>query len=133
MESGETTTAGSAETTTLESERLPANESAIYDRVVDLGASVENATARASERNYAWPLRWDDGRNATEFEQAFADYLDARGDRVGERRWRDDGVQFGLRRVSDDTVVVLFGSSRVVRGAEFSGGNSTVTVQVPSG
>ena len=88
--------------------------------------------ANGSARNYLWALRWDDARNATEFERTFAAYMDARGERLGDRRWRTDEYRFGLRRASDETVVVVIGGRDTVRRVTATASDGNVSVTVPS-
>lgn len=88
--------------------------------------------ANGSARNYLWVLRWDDARNATEFERAFGAYMDARGERLGDRRWRTDDYRFGLRRASDETVAVVIGGRDTVRRVTATAANGNVSVAVSS-
>jgi hypothetical protein len=71
-------------------------------------------------RGYAWVLRFDDEGNASEFDDALADYLDERtgtgplaDDRTG-RQWATtlDGrpIAYRLRRTDDRTAVLLLGT-----------------------
>lgn len=95
------------------------------DRMVTLWNFDAN---ESDQRNYVWALRWDDQQNATEFERAFGDYMDARGERVGENQWQSDGEQFRLQRVSDETVLVVIGSQNVVQQTQVSGSEGNVSV-----
>lgn len=98
------------------------------DRVVTLWNYAAN---ESNSRGYVWALRWDDERNATRFEEAFADYMDARGERVGDG-WRDDGTRFRLDRVSEETVAVVVGHHSVVGEVRMAGNDSAVAVEVAS-
>lgn len=98
------------------------------DRVVTLWNYAGNESNR---RTYVWALRWDDERNATQFEEAFADYMDAHGERVGDG-WRDDGARFRLDRVSDETVAVVVGHRSVVDEVRTAGDDGGVAVEVAS-
>ncbi|WP_158055463.1 hypothetical protein [Halorussus halophilus] len=97
------------------------------DRMVTLWNHGAN---ESDQRNFVWALRWDDQQNATEFQRAFADYMDARSERIGENRWQTDGEQFGLQRVSNETVVVVIGSERIVEQTRVSGSEGNVSVRV---
>jgi hypothetical protein len=81
-----------------------------------------------SSVGYAWAIRWDDRANATEFESAFREYLDARGNRSGGVR-RVDGNAFDLRRASPDTTVVLVGNRSFVTGTEVTADGAAVSVR----
>jgi hypothetical protein len=82
------------------------------------------------QTGYAWVLRWDDAKNATEFADHFGTYLDSRANRSGGLWRADDGTAFEVRRTSDRTTVVLFGAPEFVRTASASGG-ANVTVTTP--
>lgn len=70
-----------------------------------------------TEAGFAWVLRWDNPGEATEFQQAFADYTANRS------------APFDATRVSDETVVVFAGADDFVENASATGSNDTVTVQ----
>jgi hypothetical protein len=93
------------------------------DRVV----TFENASTNVTASAYAWVLRWDDPGEAREFEAAMTAYLDGRADR-SDGRWRDGTTTFDLRRVSEETVVVLAGPDPFVAHATVDGGNGSVGV-----
>ncbi|UPV75327.1 hypothetical protein M0R89_04490 [Halorussus limi] len=97
------------------------------DRLVTLWNYDAN---ESGQRNFVWALRWDDERNATQFSRAFADYADARGERLGDRRWRMADEQFRLVRASDRSVVLVVGAPETVRKvrATADGGNVSVSV-----
>lgn len=82
-------------------------------------------------RGYAWVLRWDDERNATEFASVTTDWLDARAERTGDV-WRRGNATYRLERVDDRTVVLYAGASGFVRGATAVRRNGTVVVR-PTG
>lgn len=93
------------------------------DRVLSFGE------AGSDERAHAWVLRWDDASEADAFAAAMRDYLDANGERTGDR-WVDGETTFDLRRVGDETVVVLAGPERFVDAVVLDGTNGDVTVSV---
>lgn len=85
------------------------------------------------KRGYVWVLRWDDAANATEFEDAFRAYLDARATREGDL-WHNDSTAYRLERIGDRTAVVYIGKPDFVTNATATvtdGG--TVEVRPPSG
>jgi hypothetical protein len=86
---------------------------------------------RNGERTgYAWVLRWDDGKNATEFADHFGSYLDSRAN-LDDGLWRTGGgTAFRFVRNSERTTTVVFGAPAFVRGASTSGG-ANVTVSAP--
>jgi hypothetical protein len=95
------------------------------DRVLTFGE------AGTAERAHAWVLKWDDPDEAEEFAAAMSEYLDARGERA-DGVWIDDEARFDLRRVGDETVVVLAGPDRFVENTTVAGGDGNVTVDVDS-
>jgi len=85
-----------------------------------------------AKRGYVWVLRWDDAANATEFEDAFRGYLDARATREGDL-WRNNSTAYGLERIGDRTAVAYVGKPDFVTNATAKvtdGG--TVAVRPPS-
>lgn len=82
----------------------------------------------SNQRSYVWTIRWDDERNATEFTRAFAEYMDRRGRRVGEREWDAGDRRFRFERVSDETVVVFVGGPDAVTRLNASGTDANVSV-----
>jgi len=83
------------------------------------------------EDAYAWVIRFDDAENRSEFVSVFREYLDARGDREGDR-WSVDGWTFGVRSVGADAVAVLVGPDRFVANASVEGSGGNVTVGMPA-
>lgn len=77
---------------------------------------------------HAWALRWDSPAEAEEFAAALTAYLDRRGERR-DGAWHDDGDAFDLRRVGDDTVVVVLGDPGFVEDATVEGTDGDVTVR----
>ncbi|PSQ19235.1 hypothetical protein BRD00_03055 [Halobacteriales archaeon QS_8_69_26] len=86
----------------------------------------------SGESSYAWVLRFDDAENRSGFDDVFADYLDARGDRTGDR-WAVEDYAVDYRPVGEDTAVVLVGTEAFVDGATVEGSSGEVTVAAPSG
>ncbi|MFC7082276.1 hypothetical protein [Halorussus caseinilyticus] len=133
VSAGNADTAGELFVRDLLGGKLPESRSATAasgwgnDRLLMLWNYGANESSR---RNFVWTLRWDDERNATEFSGAFADYMDARGERRGARRWQASGTQFGLERASDRTVVVAVGSPETVRNVRATADDGNVSVTV---
>ena len=88
------------------------------DRLVSVTGDTEG---------YVWVLRWDSKRDAAQFEGAFTDYLDARGNRTAEG-WRVDGDDYRLTSVDDRTVAVVTGNETFVQSTAVRGQNGNVTV-----
>ncbi|UPV99156.1 hypothetical protein M0R88_11530 [Halorussus gelatinilyticus] len=82
----------------------------------------------SNQRSYAWTIRWDDERNATEFTRAFAEYMDRRGQRIGEGKWKAGDRRFRFERVSDETVVVFIGGADAVNRLSATGTDANVSV-----
>lgn len=128
-------TAGELFVRDLLGSRLPESRAATAaagwgnDRVVTLWNYSANESNR---RHFLWALRWDDERNATEFTDAFADYLDARGERLGDRRWQVGGRQLRLERASDRTVVLVAGNSATVQNVRATAEDGNVSVTIAS-
>jgi hypothetical protein len=105
------------------------------DRAADAAAGWGNDRVLAFDEvagdgsAHAWLLRWDSAGEADEFAAAMGDYLDARGDRSGDR-WTDDGTTFDVRRAGDETVVVLAGPDRFLDATSVDGTDGDVTVSV---
>ncbi len=83
----------------------------------------------------AWVLRWDDAANATEFEETFRRYLDAKAT-------TDDGVwqqgagnaSYRLQRLTNRTTVVYLGNESFVRAANATGDtDGFVTIEAGNG
>jgi len=76
---------------------------------------------------YVWVLRWDTDADADEFECAFADYLDARGNETADG-WRVEDDRYRLTTVDNRTIAVMIGSVTFVDTVSVSGGRGNVTV-----
>lgn len=88
------------------------------DRLVSVTGDTEG---------YVWVLRWDSESDAEQFEEAFSDYLDARGNRTADG-WRVDGDDYRLTSVDDRTVAVVTGNETFVQSTAVRGQNGNVTV-----
>lgn len=97
------------------------------DAAAGWGTDTRVALANGEEKAYVWALRWDDPANATEFQSAFREYVDARATADGDV-WTDDETAFRIDRVDDETVVILLGNESFVRTADVDGSDATVTV-----
>ncbi|MFD1647295.1 hypothetical protein [Haloarchaeobius litoreus] len=95
------------------------------------GMDREVVFFQGSDQGHAWVLRWDDAANATEFEGAFEAFLDQRANAT-DGRWSHDGHAFDVLRVSDETVVVLWGDAGFVDGATVTGDDGSITVMPPA-
>ncbi|MXR41434.1 hypothetical protein GRX01_08805 [Halobaculum sp. WSA2] len=82
-----------------------------------VGADDEGST----RTGYAWAIRFDDGANATAFAEAFGTWRESRPANASTVR---------LARPAPETVVLLLGDERFVRGASPSWRDGTVTVRV---
>lgn len=76
---------------------------------------------------FAWTLRWDSASEASEFEEALRDYLDARGEK-SDGIWTADGTAFRIVEVNDETVTLLVGAETFVENAAVSGSDDEVDV-----
>jgi hypothetical protein len=82
------------------------------------------------ENAFVWTLRWDDAANATEFEEAFEDYLNDRG-LYDDGSWGVDGNEFRLESIDDRTIAVVAGPTDFVAGVEVTESGDTVQVSPP--
>lgn len=99
-------------------------------RAIDAAAGWGNdrlVTVTGDTEGYVWVLRWDTDADATEFRNAFADYLDARGTRTAGG-WRVDGEDYRLPTVDDRTVAVVTGNGTFVESASVTTENGSVVV-----
>jgi len=76
---------------------------------------------------YVWVLRWDTSDDADEFETAFTDYLDARGNETADG-WRIDDDRYRLTTVDDRTIAVVTGNESFVDNATVTQEDGAVTV-----
>ncbi len=88
------------------------------DRVVRVSRETEG---------YVWVLRWDTAADATEFETAFADYLDALGNRTSEV-WTAGDERYRLSTVDNRTVAVVTGNESFVDAVSVTEREGNVTV-----
>ncbi len=84
-------------------------------------------TVTGATDGYVWVLRWDTTDDADEFEDAFAEYLDARGERT-MAGWRVDDERYRLTAVDDRTVAVVTGSETFVDDVSVAEESGNVTV-----
>jgi hypothetical protein len=66
-------------------------------------------------------------RHAAEFENAFAEYLDAPGNRTADG-WRVDDDRYRLTTVDDRTIAVVTGNETFVDSVSVTGEGGNVTV-----
>jgi hypothetical protein len=78
---------------------------------------------------FAWVLRWDSPAEATEFREALQRFLDARGDRSGDR-WRGPDHAYRVETVGEETVVLLVGPDSFLDAAAVDGTAGDVSVAV---
>ncbi|KPN31139.1 hypothetical protein SY89_01882 [Halolamina pelagica] len=100
------------------------------DRAAEAAAGWGNdrlVAVTGDTEGYVWVLRWDTDADAREFERAFADYLDARGNRTAEG-WRVDGEYYRLATVDDRTVAVVTGNETFVDAVSVGGAGEKVAV-----
>lgn len=97
------------------------------DAAAGWGTDTRVALSNDGEQAYVWALRWDDAANATEFQDAFHDYLDERATREGSV-WVDEKGSYTTTRVEDETIVVLLGPESFVRNATVDGSVDSVRV-----
>lgn len=99
-------------------------------RAIDAAAGWGNdrlLTVTGDTEGYVWVLRWDTDADAREFESAFVDYLDARGDRTADG-WRVDDDRYRLSSLDNRTVAVVTGNESFVDAVSVTERNGTVTV-----
>ena len=98
--------------------RTELNRSAAAAAAHGWGNDVRLTYEREDATGTAWVLRWDDARNATEFEDSFERYLGAKATRQGGVWKQGDGnATYRLQRVSEQNVVVYLGNESFVRAA----------------
>mgnify|MGYP000176886546 CR=1 FL=1 len=88
-------------------------------------------TVTGDTEGYIWVLRWDSDADAAEFERAFADYLDARGNRTADG-WRAEGEQYRLTAVDDRTVAVVIGNGTFLDAVTVTQRDGKVSVSTES-
>jgi hypothetical protein len=84
-------------------------------------------TYEGDDAAFAWVLRWDGPRDASQFEAAMTDYLNATATRRADG-WSNGDAAFRLGRVSGETSYVLAGDPAFVRSVRVTGNDSAVTV-----
>lgn len=106
------------------------------DRAAAAAAGWGNDTLRiyrpveGGDPSFVWVLGWDDPGNATEFQRAFRDALDARGDRAGGV-WNLTDVDAHARLVdpTETTTAFVVGNESFVDSAGVSGSDTTITIR----
>lgn len=78
--------------------------------------------------SFAWVLRWDSPEEASQFESAMADYLDATATQHSERSWEDGASAFRLDCPTEETCVLLAGDPEFVDSARIDGNSSNVSI-----
>ena len=99
------------------------------DRAARAAAGWDNdrlVTYSGKDPSFAWVLRWDSPGDATQFEAAMTDYLDATATRRADL-WMDGEAAFRLER-SGETCSLLAGDPEFVRTAQVSEDGSGVVV-----
>ncbi|WP_154018247.1 hypothetical protein [Halolamina sediminis] len=100
------------------------------DRAIEAAAGWGNDRVVRVSRDtegYVWVLRWDTADDAAEFENAFAEYLDAPGNRTADG-WRVDDDRYRLTTVDDRTIAVVTGNETFVDSVSVTGEGGNVTV-----
>ncbi|WP_435115904.1 hypothetical protein [Halolamina sp. C58] len=100
------------------------------ERAIEAAAGWGNdrlVSVTGDTEGYVWVLRWDTDADAAEFETAFADYLDARGNRTADG-WRVDDDRYRLATVDDRTVAVVTGNDTFVDSVSVTGESGNVTI-----
>lgn len=97
------------------------------------GWGADRLLTYAGEGNdsFAWVLTWDSPQDASQFESAMADYLNATATRQGESRtgiWSDGEAAFRLDCSIENTCYVLAGDPGFVNSARVTGNASDVVV-----
>lgn len=106
----------------------------LNDSAVDLAASGWGNDRlltfwNGSEYRHVWILRWDDDKNATEFQEALNRFLDERAT-LTQQGWVSDSAAFQTNRVGPDMVVVIAGGDEFVRATNVTGDNGAVSVTI---
>jgi hypothetical protein len=80
--------------------------------------------------NYAWVTRWEQPAEAADFEAAFGEYLDERGNETADGWALDDlNLTVELRRPSAESVVALFGSDSFVTNTTARGSGGEIVIE----
>lgn len=108
--------------------RTELNSSTAVDAAHGWGNDRRIDYERGSATGTAWILRWDDTENATEFEDAFRQYLDAKAARESAIWYGNDvNATYRMQRPGDRHVVVYIGNESFVRNA-----NTTLPSDAPT-
>jgi hypothetical protein len=80
--------------------------------------------------SFVWVLGWDDRANATEFREAFADALDARGNRTdGTWDLGDADASARLLAPTATTAAFVAGNESFVESTDVSGAGTRLTIR----
>jgi len=108
--------------------RTELNRSTAVDAAHGWGNDRRIDYERGNATGTAWVLRWDDAENATEFEDAFRRYLDAKATREAAIWYGNDvNATYRMQRLGDRNVVVYIGNDSFVRNA-----NATLPTDAPT-
>lgn len=100
------------------------------DRAADAAAGWGNdrlLTVTGDTEGYVWVLRWDTETDADGFESAFADYLDARGNKTADG-WTVDNDRYRLSTIDERTVAVVTGNETFVESVMVTKDDKNITV-----
>jgi hypothetical protein len=106
------------------------------ERATTAAAGWGNDTLRiyrpvgGGDPSFVWVLGWDDQANATAFREAFADALDARGDRTdGTWALPDVDAHARLLAPTDTTAAFVAGNESFVAATDVTGDGTRLTVR----
>lgn len=83
-----------------------------------------------TDGNYVWVTRWESAADAERFDDAIADYFDARANQT-EEGWRLShlGLHLELRTAGDDTRAIVVGSDSFVDTTVIGGRKGAVSIE----
>jgi hypothetical protein len=96
------------------------------DRLLEL----DHATDDGTTTGYVWTLRFDDAANASTFESAIQNYLDARATAVDGDTYTIEDQAWRATRVDDRTVALVVGPEAFTDAVTVTSENATGTVTV---
>jgi hypothetical protein len=97
-----------------------------HDRLLELTHTPGDDTTSG----YVWTLRFDDAPNASTFQSAIQDYLDARATAVDGDTYTIEDQAWRATRVDDRTVALVVGPDPFTDAVTVSSENATGTVTV---